>query len=59
MRKAKAKTKLVLRQEQIQILGTQELQRAAGGFDSEPGNGCPLVHPGAAPSQADATCGCG
>ena len=58
MRKAKGKATLVLRQEQIRILEARELRRVAGGLDSEVANGCPLPHPQAAASQANAA-GCG
>jgi hypothetical protein len=58
MTKAKAKAKLVLRQEQIRILDIQKLQHIAGGFDTEVINSCPLQHPQAVASQANAA-GCG
>jgi hypothetical protein len=58
MRKAKAKAKLVLRQEHIRILEARDLRRVAGGFDTEVINSCTQQHPQAAASQANAA-GCG
>jgi hypothetical protein len=58
MMKAKAKAKLVLRQEQIRILEARDLRSAAGGIDTEVINSCQLLHPQVAASQANAA-GCG